>query len=62
MATLLQSRIGPEEYVALEQKLGVKHECHAGQMFAMASASAPHSRLHVTADALQLDRFDDRDL
>ncbi|MFN0103093.1 MAG: Uma2 family endonuclease [Bryobacteraceae bacterium] len=48
MASLPQLRINPAEYVALEQKLGVKHEYHDGQMFAMAGGSLAHSRLQVT--------------
>ena len=47
MATQPLHLLSPEEYVALEQKLGVKHEYHAGQVFAMAGASGPHSRLQV---------------
>lgn len=43
--------LSPEEYVALEQKLGVKHEYHDGQVFAMEGVSAPHSRLQVTLAA-----------
>lgn len=39
--------ISPEEYVALEQDLGFKHEYRAGQMFAMAGVSGPHSHLQV---------------
>ena len=47
MATQPLPRISPEEYVALEQKLGVKHEYHAGQVFAMAGASEPHARIQM---------------
>ena len=47
MATQPQHLFSPEEYVALEQRLGVKHEYHAGQMFAMAGGSAPHSRIQI---------------
>ncbi|MSV31649.1 MAG: Uma2 family endonuclease [Bryobacterales bacterium] len=47
MATQPLPRISPEEYVALEQKLGVKHEYHAGQMFAMAGVSLPHGRIQM---------------
>jgi Uma2 family endonuclease len=47
MATLPQHRISPDEYVALEQQLGVKHEYHDGQVFAMSGASGTHSRLQV---------------
>lgn len=43
----MTTRISPEEYVALEQKLGVKHEYHDGQMFALAGASLPHGRIQV---------------
>ena len=31
----------------MEQKLGVKHEFHAGQMFAMAGVSLPHGRIQM---------------
>lgn len=51
MATQPQHLYSPEEYVALEQRLGVKHEYHAGQVFEMAGASAPHCRLQVTLAA-----------
>ena len=47
MAALPQRLISPEEYVALEQRLGVKHEYHAGQVFAMAGGSGRHARLQV---------------
>ena len=47
MAALPQRLISPEEYVALEQDLDVKHEYHAGQVFAMAGGSGPHSRLQI---------------
>ena len=39
--------LSPEEYVALERKLGVKHEYHAGQVFAMAGVSVPHARIQM---------------
>jgi hypothetical protein len=39
--------IGPEEYVALEQQLGVKHEYHEGHAFAMAGGSLPHGRILI---------------
>ena len=47
MATQPMPRISPEEYVALEQKLGVKHEYHDGQMFAMAGGSRTHGSIQV---------------
>ena len=47
MATQPLHLLSPEEYVALEQKLGVKHEYHAGQVFAMAGASEPHARIQM---------------
>lgn len=47
MATLSQHRISPDEYVALEQQLGVKHEYHDGQMFAMAGGSFAHGRIQI---------------
>ena len=47
MATQPLPRISPEEYVALEQKLGVKHEYHDGQMFAMSGVSRSHARIQV---------------
>lgn len=49
MATQPQTRLSPEEYVSLEEKLGEKHEYHDGQMFAMSGASSGHSRLQVNA-------------
>jgi Uma2 family endonuclease len=49
MASVPQPRVSPEEYVELEQKLGLKHEYHDGQMFAMSGASGTHSRLQVNA-------------
>ena len=39
--------VSPEEYVALEQQLGVKHEYHDGQMFAMEGVSLSHGRIQV---------------
>jgi Uma2 family endonuclease len=47
MASVPQPRVSPEEYVELEQKLGLKHEYHDGQMFAMSGASDAHSVLQV---------------
>ena len=47
MATQPLPRISPEEYVALEQKLGVKHEYHDGQMIAMSGVSRSHARIQV---------------
>jgi len=47
MATQPQHLFSPEEYVALEQRLGVKHQYHAGQVFAMPGGSGPHSRLQI---------------
>ena len=47
MATSPQPRISPEEYVALEQKLGGKYEYHEGRMFAMSGVSLPHGRIQM---------------
>jgi Uma2 family endonuclease len=47
MASLPQHRISPEEYVALEEKLGGKFEYHDGQIFAMSGGSPVHARLQV---------------
>lgn len=47
MASLPQHRMTPEEYVALEEKLGAKLEYHDGQIFAMSGASSNHSLVLV---------------
>ena len=47
MATVLQPSFTPEEYVALENQSEIKHEYHAGRMYAMSGASMPHNEIQV---------------
>ncbi|MBI2684777.1 MAG: Uma2 family endonuclease [Acidobacteria bacterium] len=57
MPSAPRTPLSPEEYVALEEKLGVKHEYHDGQMFAMSGASGPHSLLQMALAALVYTRL-----
>jgi len=52
MASVPQPRLSPDEYIALEQRLGIKHEYHDGQVFAMSGASALHARLQLRIGGL----------
>ena len=47
MATVLQPSFTPEEYVVLENQSEIKHEYHAGRMYAMSGASMPHNELQM---------------
>lgn len=48
-----ESRLTSQEYLQLERASPVKHEFHAGQMYAMAGASRNHNRITLnTAAAL----------
>lgn len=45
MASLLQKKFTPAEYLALERKASEKHEFFAGDIFAMAGATKEHVRI-----------------
>lgn len=47
MATVPQPWFTPEEYVVLEDQSEMKHEYHAGRMYAMSGASMPHTEIQV---------------
>jgi len=47
MATLPKQSISPEEYIAIEERLGEKYAYHDGQMYAMSGGSEVHSRLQM---------------
>ena len=45
MSAVPQSRLTPEQYLAIERKAAFKSEYYNGEMFAMAGANQPHNRI-----------------
>jgi Uma2 family endonuclease len=45
MGVARAQRLSPQEYLAIERKAAFKSEYYAGEMFAMAGASARHTRI-----------------
>ena len=52
MSSQRQTLLTPEEYLAIERKSEIKHEYHAGEMFAMVGASKRHNL--ITANIIRV--------